>query len=142
LISIACQYSLAHFFSFFVLGSGVSEGFNRRLDSVMPRGALALDVMVDFLAEEDKCWMRTRTNPRLWDAKSRESEAAKQRQEKKRRRLSHYLDPTLEASDQVVDLLDDSSNEDVDAIDADLLTPSPDNNPSFPFGKRPCATCK
>lgn len=74
----------------FDVGSGVSEGYNRRLDSIMPRSTLALDVMVDFLAEEDKYWEHLVADSRLWQAKRKESNSAKEQHSTKRRQLGYY----------------------------------------------------
>jgi hypothetical protein len=54
---------------FFVKKSAASEGFNSRLDSIMPCKPLALDKMVDFLAGEDEYWCRIVNDPRLWGDK-------------------------------------------------------------------------
>jgi hypothetical protein len=44
-------------------GSAACEGYNSRLDSIMPHKPFALDKMVDFLAGEDEYWCRVVNDP-------------------------------------------------------------------------------
>lgn len=60
----------------------------------MPRKPLALDHMVEFLVQEDEYWCRLANDPKSWSAKKRETEQAKARHLKKRRRLSFFRDRT------------------------------------------------
>ncbi len=59
----------------------------------MPSRVLALDHMVDFLAEEDEYWRRTVNDPRLWNEKKSEHDASQERHKRKRMMLKHYIDP-------------------------------------------------
>jgi hypothetical protein len=58
----------------------------------MPRKPLALDQMVDFLAQEDQYWCRVIDDPKSWSDKKQQTANAKERHLQKRRRLSHYRD--------------------------------------------------
>jgi hypothetical protein len=58
----------------------------------MPQRVLALDDMVDFLAQEDEFWNRRVHNPRLWAEKKDQFEYSRERHTEKRRRLSHYYE--------------------------------------------------
>jgi hypothetical protein len=49
--------------------SGACEGYNLRLNKIMPRNPLALNKMVDFLASEDEYWCRVVNDSRLWGDK-------------------------------------------------------------------------
>jgi hypothetical protein len=76
----------------FFSGSGSAEGFHSRLDKIMPRRVLALDDMVDFLAQEDEFWNCRTQDARLWAEKKHQFETSKERHTEKRRRLSYYYE--------------------------------------------------
>jgi hypothetical protein len=119
-------------------GSAVAEGFNARLDNLLPKKPLVLDKMVDFLAEEDKYWNRTCDTNHLWEARKKETARAQARHVNKRRTLKHYRErsassePTVDfdftMEDDVQDYMTGDSNsvagtskEDSDIID--LVSP-------------------
>jgi hypothetical protein len=58
----------------------------------MPRRALALDDMVEFLAQEDEFWDHRVHDPRLWKEKKGQYETSHERHREKRHRLSHYYE--------------------------------------------------
>jgi hypothetical protein len=144
----------------FASGSAVSEGYNRRLDHIMPRNVLALDAMVDFLAGEDEYWRRIVNDPRSWGYKQTEAAAGRERHLKKRRKLSHYVDsrnttvPRPSVSLTLSDLEDeDDDREDYvhkepfappglpEVADGGLVNDH-NNNEAASGRKRPCSTCK
>jgi hypothetical protein len=69
---------------------------------------MALDKLVDFLAEEDKYWQRAVASAQLWKAKKKQVLAAKERYAKKRRHLAHYLERDSDPNRM--------STEDIDAM--------------------------
>lgn len=98
----------------------------------MPRDVLPLDKMVDFLAEEDEYWCRLRNDPRSWTEKQKGTAAAKERHLKKRRRLSHYLDPNTTVRRPSVSLtLSELEDEDEDEDD-DVGDYTPQEPPTPP----------
>ena len=58
----------------------------------MPRRVLALDDMVEFLAQEDEFWDRRVHDSRLWKEKKDQYDTSHERHREKRRRLSHYYE--------------------------------------------------
>lgn len=77
--------------TYLLTGSGSAEGFHNRLNHNMPRGAMSLDKMVDYLAAEDEFWNRLVNNPRLWAEKKASHASSQERHRKKRRMLKHYV---------------------------------------------------
>lgn len=92
-----CQVIIAGYFNhvfanIVCTGSGDCEAYNARLDKIMPDKPLALDKMVDFLAEEDKYWCRTMDDSRLKQARKDQKAKSQAAHTAKRRRLSYYRD--------------------------------------------------
>lgn len=108
-------------FTYFV-GSGSAEGFHNRLNHNMPRNAMSLDKMVDYLAAEDEYWKRTVNDQRLWAEKKTSHSSSQERHRRKRQMLKNYVErgndvERSDAVDQVIssDLLSsDGENERVD----------------------------
>jgi hypothetical protein len=89
----------------------------------MPRGAMSLDKMVDYLAAE--YWRRLVNDPRLWAEKKTTHASSQDRHRRKRQMLKHYVerggDPERsDAVDQFIssDLL--SSDGDNERVEDDL----------------------
>jgi hypothetical protein len=74
----------------YISGSGSAEGYHRRLDEVMPKKALPVDKMVDFLAGEDEYWARVVNDPRQWEAK-KVKHRSDQLQNQMRRTITTYI---------------------------------------------------
>lgn len=127
-------------------GSGSAEGFHNRLSANMPRAALSLDKMVDFLAGEDEYWRRIVNDSRLWAEKKMKHEAAQERHRRKRRMLKHYVErgnnPERSGDSDIIsissDLFSGSENGDDDgdgSIDDTMEmkdAPPPPSSPPFP----------
>lgn len=58
----------------------------------MPRSAMALDKLVDFLASEDEYWQQVVATADLWEKKKKRVAAAKEQYAKRRRGLAQYLE--------------------------------------------------
>lgn len=80
------------FFTYLFTGSGSAEGFHDRLNHNMPRNAMSLDKMVDYLAAEDEYWKRVVNDPRSWSAKKTSHSSSQERHRRKRQMLKHYVE--------------------------------------------------
>ena len=85
----------------------------------MPDKSLALDKMVDFLAEEDEYWRRTMTDTRLKQARKDQKTKSQAAHTSKRRRLSHYYDRTKDITrrSESIDVWDIDTEDTVDTVD-------------------------
>lgn len=94
------------------IGSGAAEGFHNRLEQSMPRKILALDHMVDFLANEDKYWQRTLNDPRLWNEKKSDRDSAQEQHKRKRTTLKNYVDRSTKSdSSSMVTIASDGEDD-------------------------------
>ena len=80
------------------------------------RNVLALDDMVNFLAEQDKFWDRVINDPRMWREKKATHDASRERHRDKRRQLSFYIDRLKDTEHHsrdpsIADLYDDDNFE-------------------------------
>lgn len=118
-------YLLLSFLTYLLVGSGSAEGFHNRLNHNMPRNAMSLDKMVDYLAAEDEYWRRLVNDSRLWTEKKASHASSQDRHRRKRRMLSSYVERgnNEERSDAVIssDLLSsDGDNERIEDNTSDL----------------------
>lgn len=122
---------VVYIYFFLSIGSGSAEGFHNRLNHNMPRKAMSLDKMVDYLASEDEYWRRLVGDPRLWAEKKTAHDESQERHRKKRRMLKHYIErgANPERSDVVdtcvisSDLLSSDETEN-DTVDANSSSPT------------------
>jgi hypothetical protein len=135
------------------VGSCAAEGYNSRLDTIMPSKPLALDKMVDFLAGEDEYWRRVVNDPRLWRERTKNNAAAKEKHLRKRCRLAFYRNHSEDVNHQSKDLSswnvlgesDDDVGEDMNALlpdDSPVRQPESEDHIHKKDGCKKCGQAK
>lgn len=96
-------------------GSGAAEGIHNRWEEMMPKTPMAIDQLVDWLAEEDKYWERTVNDPQLWEKRKATTLKRQERYQKKRTTLKNMTTRDNPASEYISfnsdDMLLDDDND-------------------------------